>query len=497
MLAVFCLVSGLASSAAGGAQRHGADEDGLISLQLHRQQLPLHNIGGVVHHKSAYFGQISVGSPVPQVFDIVFDTGSGHLVLPSTFCKADTCRKHRRFRRKDSTTGKDIDVDGTQIYPGSPRDQITISYGTGEITGVFMQDTVCLHAGGQQADDEPRTQPGSSLLQTKRALSVREVREPAEETGEGSDMEKGCLDLRFIAATAMSEEPFSSFAFDGILGLGLQSLSQTPAYNLVEVIANSAGAERRGGARDLGRTFAVFLATSAQEESEITFGGFRRDRLLPPREVNAADADGLAWGEVQEPELGYWQIDILGITADGKLLDFCTPSDPCRAVVDTGTSLLAVPTLLLPELFDHLRYASTAPEGACDGPGPQLEFDLGDFKAILDPRDYARPENVPEEEQQQDEEQEFERAEEDGAEVFVNASAFFGAVNVTGATAAAASEEEAAPYCVPMMMEIDLPRPLSPKTLILGEPVLQRYYTVFEAGARPRVGFGEARHLPV
>ncbi|CAJ1407287.1 unnamed protein product [Effrenium voratum] len=50
--------------------------------------------------------------------------------------------------------------------------------------------------------------------------------------------------------------------------------------------------------------------------------------------------------------------------------------------------------------------------------------------------------------------------------------------------------------CVPMVMHIDLPPPLHPRTLILGEPVLQRYYTVFDATANPnpRVGFAPALH---
>merc|ERR1719223_408631 len=49
------------------------------------------------------------------------------------------------------------------------------------------------------------------------------------------------------------------------------------------------------------------------------------------------------------------------------------------------------------------------------------------------------------------------------------------------------------PGCMPMLMHIDLPEPLHPRTLILGEPVLQRYYTTFDSGAK-RVGFGLARH---
>jgi len=48
--------------------------------------------------------------------------------------------------------------------------------------------------------------------------------------------------------------------------------------------------------------------------------------------------------------------------------------------------------------------------------------------------------------------------------------------------------------CIPMLMFMDLPAPLSPKTMIFGEPVLQKYYTVFDAIV-PQVGFATAHHI--
>ena len=94
-----------------------------------------------MHHKSAYFGQISVGRP-KQTFNVVFDTGSGHLVVPSVMCKTETCKIHRRYRRRTSKTATDIEVDGTPVPKGGDRDQLTVAFGTGEIAGKCYRDKI-------------------------------------------------------------------------------------------------------------------------------------------------------------------------------------------------------------------------------------------------------------------------------------------------------------------------------------------------------------------
>jgi len=47
--------------------------------------------------------------------------------------------------------------------------------------------------------------------------------------------------------------------------------------------------------------------------------------------------------------------------------------------------------------------------------------------------------------------------------------------------------------CHPTFMPFDLPEPLGPKLFILGEPVLRKYYTVYDWEVK-RVGFGLACH---
>jgi len=474
LLLPLLLLSGLATE--------NAMTQGPFSVKLQRQQIPLHAEDGVVHHKSAYYGQISVGSPNPQEFEVVFDTGSGHLVLPSIMCRSHTCLNHRRYRRRSSLLAVDIDVDGSHVQPGQARDQITVSYGTGEITGVFVQDQVCLGPASTERDRKPTSQSGavgSSLLQVDR-VKLQEAPAPSEdESASDSDASTnsrsarhtphGCLDLRLVAATSMSDDPFSSFQFDGVLGLGLPSLSQTPEFNFLE--SASYGGAWTSLVPNADQMFGVFLAKSDDEESDITFGGWQPSHMTQGSE--------LAFCKVQEPELGYWQMEVYAIRANGTVLDFC--KDGCRAIADTGSSLLGVPTALGEILIDLLRHPISG--GTCGGPGPVLEIDLGNFTIVLDPADYARPEFIDEDE---------------GAPDDTVAHNGTGPEQGTELSAAAvpavfANEEAEENACVPMVMFIDLPEPLHPRTLILGEPVLQRYYTVFDADQR-QVGFAPALH---
>merc|ERR1712107_913662 len=48
--------------------------------------------------------------------------------------------------------------------------------------------------------------------------------------------------------------------------------------------------------------------------------------------------------------------------------------------------------------------------------------------------------------------------------------------------------------CFPLLMTLELEEPLGPKLFILGEPVLRKYYSVYDARLK-RVGLGRAVHV--
>jgi len=331
------------------------------------------------------------------------------------------------------------------VNPWQPRDQITVSFGTGEVTGVFVRDQVCLGPVESAGGGATQAPPPGAVGSPGGGPGVNGTWEALQAPPAGH----GCVELRLISATHMTQDPFASFAFDGVLGLGLQSLSQAAPFNFMTAAVD--GGSWPGQVPAVASVFAVFLGRESGEESEITFGGWRAERVLD-------GASGFAWCDVRDAGDGYWQLEVHGISVvepngQRRELDFCADGE-CRAIVDTGTSLLGVPSELGVQLADMLRHRPS-PGGGCGGPGPELEVDLGGFAVRLGPEDFSRPDI---------------EAHED-----------------------AEGSDEAVEGCVPMLMYIDLPPPMSPRTLILGEPVLQKYYTAFDT-AGPRVGFVLAKH---
>merc|ERR1719456_1432645 len=115
----------------------------VATIPLTRQRVPSRSSGKYTVLKSVFFGQIRVGA---TVFSMVFDSGSGHLILPGARCKDRACLSHQQYDPATSSAAVEINYDGTPILPGSDRDQLTVNFGTGEVTGVFVKDEMCAPA---------------------------------------------------------------------------------------------------------------------------------------------------------------------------------------------------------------------------------------------------------------------------------------------------------------------------------------------------------------
>jgi len=213
---------------------------------------------GIVH-KTEYWGTLSVGNP-PTRFTVIFDTGSGNLILPSSACKSRACLVHRRYDPKNSSSGVQVAKNGKPLAqaPDVKRES-SVKFGTGKIHGQFYQDRVCL----------------------------------------GKD--SACMSANFIGTDVESDSPFEQCNFDGIMGLGFKDLSMGSGFNMVDdMVAQHSLASNR---------FSVYLTDKGG--SAITFGGYRKEKA----------ATEPVWVPVSHES--YWQIRIEDMMFDNRKTGLC------------------------------------------------------------------------------------------------------------------------------------------------------------------------------
>jgi len=304
-----------------------------------------------------------------------------------------------------------------------------------------------------------------------------------------------CVEMHVVVAVEMSTQPFKSFRFDGILGLGLDSLAMSGAFSAFDMLS---------GSGMLGTShFGVFLTEGEEgEESEIAFGGIDDKRLLEP----------LSWAPVIMPDLGYWLLEIVAVRIDGRTLDVCSDGT-CKGVVDTGTSHWGVPAPYDTEIARLLARPAGDLLDCRLAQAPEVQIELRGYNITLHPFNYMRRLPLREGVTVGSAQGVYMPSNETNATLAApppDAVALVGA-NSSNATALAAggvgglvagnasntsnatTEEEVRRFCRPKMMPVRLPEPLGPKLFILGEPMLHRYYTVYDWASK-RVGLGLANN---
>jgi len=288
-----------------------------VTVRLRRL---LARTGSVV--EGFYVGEISVGEPELQKLSVLFDTASGQVILPSATCQSAACSTRRLYDPKLSRSAVSVDSEGVPRARGANATVMAsiefaqVDLGSGEVTGDFMQDVVCMAAGF-------------------------------------------CTRVGVVAAVQMTDTPFGGMPHDGIVGLGMDGLS-FGGFNFL-------------GLQGLPRQFALTLRGDA---GFLTFGGL--DSARPP-------ARPFQWVPVDRPAEGYWQVRIRSVRVGNRTVDACTAG--CRGIVDTGASFLGVPVPVMPKLQATLT-SFPAPGVGCLG--ESLHLDLDDATTLtLRPADYA------------------------------------------------------------------------------------------------------------
>ena len=216
------------------------------------------------YSNAQYYGVVTIGTP-PQSFQVVYDTGSSNLWVPSASCTDFACRLHSKY---DSSKSSSYAKNQTAFK---------IQYGSGALEGFMSTDTVSV--GGL-------------------AVTNQDFAESTKEPG--------------LA--------FAFGKFDGILGLGYSRIAVNgatpPFYSLV---AQKKVAEP---------VFGVFLGDE-QSGGSITFGG-----------IDKSHFEGeITWVPVTRQ--AYWEVKLESISLGGTPISLSTS----KAAIDTGTSLIAIPTV--------------------------------------------------------------------------------------------------------------------------------------------------------
>jgi len=288
-------------------------------------------------HALQYYGEVEVGSP-SQKFTVIFDTGSGHLLVPSGLCDSPACSRHHRFDENASKGFIPIAWADDPLTPATDstnRDTQVLNFAMGDCVGQYARDRVCL---------------GSA-----------------------------CAPADFVEMTEESDNPFKDAEWDGVLGLG-QSLSDAEEFNVFGVLAkNATPAMHRP-------VFAVYLGRHIEDEAEITFGDYRAERM----------ASALEWVDVSEE--GYWQFQFSDFTINGKPMGLCKRygKRQCQAVLDTGSSLMMGPQNVVDELTTLLYFKNDTQMNCTDAiKFPTLGFTIGNVSHEMQPEDYMDRSHAP------------------------------------------------------------------------------------------------------
>jgi len=349
-----------------GVGRQGNHKSEMFKEQSFKGDSADHTVPISNFLNAQYFSEISVGSP-PQDFKVVLDTGSSNLWVPSSECGSIACYLHSKYDHSSSSTYK---KNGSNFE---------IRYGSGELAGYVSEDTVRI----------------------------------------------GDLEIKNQLFAEATSEPGLAFAFgrfDGILGLGYDTISVNkmppPFYNMLDQKLLDEP------------VFAFYLSdTNEADDSEVTFGGVNKDHY-----------EG-TMTKIPLRRKAYWEVDLDAITFGDSTAEI----DNTGVILDTGTSLIALPSTLA-ELLNKEIGAKKSYNGQytveCDKRDslPDLTFTLTGHNFTIGPFDYI--------------------------------------LEVQGS-------------CISAFMGMDFPEPAGPLA-ILGDAFLRRWYSVYDLGNNA-VGLAKAK----
>jgi len=277
---------------------------------------------------SEYYGPVSIGTP-PQEFQVIFDTGSSNLWVPSQECnstKYPACKTHNKY---------DLSKSSTYVEDGR---NLLLPYGSGICAGKLVKETISL--GGVVLDN--------------------------------------------VAVGTINREPgevWEVSPFDGILGLAYPQIAMP--VDVDDPVLPPVDEMMKRKLLDENK-FAFYLATcklpsgtggdETCDGSQVTFGGVDETKF-------SGDIHWVSMPKIQEA-LGYWYVS----GSDMKVGDntVACSKKGCGMVVDTGTSVIVAPAS-----FDMSVFPDVSSDCSNVDSLPDISITLGGKEFSLGPEFYV------------------------------------------------------------------------------------------------------------
>ena len=232
----------------------------------------LHNAGN-----TEFLAVLDVGTP-PKPHELIVDTGSSNTWVAGSICRMPGCNAMQRYDPSRSETWEPLPDEGSKA-DGT----FQLTYGTGSCAGFLGRDVLFVG--------------GTSVLHP--------------------------LGVATTVAPFFENVPYA----DGILGLGMRSLSDGDLPTLLDSMKTANKISRR--------VMAVYLASEGEEvPSQMTFGG-------PDTALYKGTMEYVPLLPLRGRYL-YFIIKFDGFWVDGLQLPLRCRGG-CKAVIDSGTSLLLGP----------------------------------------------------------------------------------------------------------------------------------------------------------
>lgn len=271
-----------------------------------------------------------------------------------------TARLHRAEERRSSKKGlflqkkksgslavsqnlrnyEDVEYFG-KIGIGNPAQEFTVVFDTGSsvlwIPGAHCKSRLCglRHQFDQSKSTSFHLEPNSTDMRHKIVYGTGQVLLEYGRDDVSIGGQKLAPNQLFGSTLAESAFPFARLPFDGIVGLAYPKLGQNEAF--LSNIGHSGLMKNN--------FFSMYLSRDTAKPGVVSFGE------LPKNHVK--DDEEIVWLPAMK-DSNWWETRLVDILVDGESLGLCEPKSRCTAVIDTGTSDITGPSLIMDSLLEHI-----------------------------------------------------------------------------------------------------------------------------------------------